>query len=120
MDGSIPRDGAVPGKRRGVRHFTSRHRFLNRAPISGGVPGEPRTDLYASLFIDNHAGTGGSRHRIWADARLFRPAKPGDSIVIYGIGFGEVTPPSAPGVIVAEQNSIDGLTIGFDNTPATG
>jgi uncharacterized protein (TIGR03437 family) len=49
----------------------------------------------------------------------FRPAKPGDSIVIYGIGFGEVTPPSAPGVIVAEQNSIDGLTIAFGNTPAT-
>jgi uncharacterized protein (TIGR03437 family) len=49
----------------------------------------------------------------------FRPAKPGDSIVIYGIGFGEVTPASAPGIIVATQNSIDGLTIGFDNTPAT-
>ena len=49
----------------------------------------------------------------------FRPAKPGDSIVIYGIGFGEVTPPSAPGVVVAEQNRIDGLTIGFDNAPAT-
>jgi uncharacterized protein (TIGR03437 family) len=48
----------------------------------------------------------------------FRPAKPGDSIVIYGIGFGEVTPPSAPGVIVAEQNTIDGLTIAFDTTPA--
>jgi len=49
----------------------------------------------------------------------FRPAKPGDSIVVYGIGFGEVTPPSAPGVIVAEQNRIDGLTIAFGNTPAT-
>jgi uncharacterized protein (TIGR03437 family) len=49
----------------------------------------------------------------------FRPAKPGDSIVIYGIGFGEVTPPSAPGVIVAAQNQIDGLTIAFGNTPAT-
>jgi uncharacterized protein (TIGR03437 family) len=49
----------------------------------------------------------------------FRPARPGDSIVIYGIGFGEVTPPSAPGVVVAEQNRIDGLAIGFDNTPAT-
>ena len=49
----------------------------------------------------------------------FRPAKPGDSINIYGIGFGEVTPPLAPGIIVAGQNSIDGLTIGFGGTPAT-
>jgi uncharacterized protein (TIGR03437 family) len=49
----------------------------------------------------------------------FRPAKPGDSIVIYGIGFGDVTPASAPGVVVAEQNRIDGLTVGLGSTPAT-
>ena len=49
----------------------------------------------------------------------FRPAKPGDSIVIYGIGFGDVTPASAPGVVVAEQNRIEGLTVSFSSTPAT-
>src|ERR1035437_4814169 len=49
----------------------------------------------------------------------FRPAKPGDSINSYCIAFGEVTTPLAPGIIVAGQNSIDGLTIGFGGTPAT-
>jgi uncharacterized protein (TIGR03437 family) len=49
----------------------------------------------------------------------FRPAKPGDSIVIYGIGFGDVTPASAPGVVVTELNYLDGLTIAFGSTPAT-
>jgi uncharacterized protein (TIGR03437 family) len=49
----------------------------------------------------------------------FRPAAPGDGITIYGIGFGEVTPSSAPGIIVAGLNSIDGLTIRFGDKPAT-
>jgi uncharacterized protein (TIGR03437 family) len=49
----------------------------------------------------------------------FRPAQPGDSITIYGIGFGDVTPVSPPGIVVAGQNRIDGLTIAFGNTAAT-
>jgi uncharacterized protein (TIGR03437 family) len=35
-----------------------------------------------------------------------RPAKPGDVIVAYGIGFGDVTPPILPGVIVGQSNSL--------------
>jgi len=49
----------------------------------------------------------------------FRPAKPGDRITIYGIGFGEVTPAWAPGIVVGQQNSIDGLTIRFGEALAT-
>jgi uncharacterized protein (TIGR03437 family) len=49
----------------------------------------------------------------------FRPGKPGDRITIYGIGFGEVTPAWGPGIVVGQQNSIDGLTIRFGETLAT-
>lgn len=49
----------------------------------------------------------------------FRPAKPGDQITVYGIGFGGVTPASAPGVIVTQQNAVPGLTVSFGQIPAT-
>jgi uncharacterized protein (TIGR03437 family) len=49
----------------------------------------------------------------------FRPAKPGDTIVAYGIGFGDVMPSFAPGVIVTGQNRLTNLTISFGSTPAT-
>ena len=35
-----------------------------------------------------------------------RPAKPGDLIIAYGIGFGDVTPPISPGVIVQQSNKL--------------
>jgi uncharacterized protein (TIGR03437 family) len=35
-----------------------------------------------------------------------RPAKPGDGITVYGIGFGNTTPPNPPGIIVSALNSI--------------
>jgi len=49
----------------------------------------------------------------------FRPAKPGESITAYGIGFGPVTPPLPPGVVVSAANSISGLAVSFGLTPAT-
>ena len=35
-----------------------------------------------------------------------RPAKPGDIVTTYGIGFGDVSPAIAPGVVVSQQNHI--------------
>ena len=35
-----------------------------------------------------------------------RPAKPGDLIIAYGIGFGDVTPSILPGVIVQQSNTL--------------
>ena len=35
-----------------------------------------------------------------------RPAKPGDLIVAYGVGFGDVTPAILPGVIVQQSNAL--------------
>jgi uncharacterized protein (TIGR03437 family) len=49
-----------------------------------------------------------------------RPAKPGDLIVAYGIGFGDVTPTILPGVIVGQSNALfKPITFSFGSTPAT-
>jgi uncharacterized protein (TIGR03437 family) len=49
-----------------------------------------------------------------------RPAKPGDLIIAYGIGFGDVTPFILPGVIVGQSNTLTNpVTISFGTTPAT-
>jgi virginiamycin B lyase len=49
-----------------------------------------------------------------------RPAKPGDLIVAYGIGFGDVTPAILPGVIVGSLNAlVNPITLSFGSTPAT-
>jgi uncharacterized protein (TIGR03437 family) len=43
-----------------------------------------------------------------------RPAKPGDGIILYGIGFGDVTPSILPGVIVGSGNTlVTPVTISF-------
>lgn len=48
-----------------------------------------------------------------------RPAKPGETIVIYGIGFGPVTPNSPAGEIVAGQNQLAlAFHVTFGQTPA--
>lgn len=49
-----------------------------------------------------------------------RPAKPGDLIVAYGIGFGDVTPTILPGVIVGQSNAlVNPITVSFGSAPAT-
>jgi uncharacterized protein (TIGR03437 family) len=49
-----------------------------------------------------------------------RPAKPGDLIVAYGIGFGDVTPSILPGTIVGQSNTlVNPVTIYFGTAPAT-
>jgi virginiamycin B lyase len=48
-----------------------------------------------------------------------RPAKPGDVIVAYGIGFGDVTPSILPGVIVGLSNAlVNPIAVSFGSTPA--
>jgi uncharacterized protein (TIGR03437 family) len=48
-----------------------------------------------------------------------RPAKPGETIVIYGIGFGAVTPVIPAGEIVTQTNQLSSnLQISFGGTPA--
>jgi uncharacterized protein (TIGR03437 family) len=48
-----------------------------------------------------------------------RPAKPGDLIVAYGVGFGDVTPSIFPGTIVSQANQlVSPVTFSFGSTPA--
>jgi uncharacterized protein (TIGR03437 family) len=49
----------------------------------------------------------------------FRPAKSGDIITAYGVGFGAVVPPIPAGVVVSERNALPGVTIRFATVPAT-
>lgn len=47
-------------------------------------------------------------------------AKPGDTIVLYGVGFGTVTPDSPAGQIVTQSNRLSGtFQAAFAGTPAT-
>jgi uncharacterized protein (TIGR03437 family) len=47
----------------------------------------------------------------------FRPAKAGDVIIVYGVGFGDVTPAISPGVVVSAQNSLVApVSVQFGNT----
>jgi uncharacterized protein (TIGR03437 family) len=49
-----------------------------------------------------------------------RPAKPGDTIVLYGVGFGPVSPSIPAGQIVQQLNALTTpLQISFGGTPAT-
>jgi uncharacterized protein (TIGR03437 family) len=49
-----------------------------------------------------------------------RPAKPGETIVLLGIGFGEVTPTLNAGTLVSEANTLaNPIEIRFGNVPAT-
>ena len=49
-----------------------------------------------------------------------RPAKPGDEIIAYGIGFGDVTPSILPGTIAGVSNTlVNPVTISFGSAPAT-
>ena len=49
-----------------------------------------------------------------------RPAKPGDVIVAYGIGFGDVNPAIQPGIIVQQSNTLlNPVTLLFGSANAT-
>ncbi len=91
------------------------------APSSFYVPGNP-PELVASkqylvaLFQDGatYVGNAGLIPGV-----PFAPAKPGDTITAYGIGFGSVTPPIPPGVVVSQSNSIPNFSVSFGTTLAT-
>ncbi len=49
-----------------------------------------------------------------------RPAKPGDLVIAYGVGFGDVTPSILPGTVVSQANQlVNPVTFTFGSTPAT-
>lgn len=51
---------------------------------------------------------------------FFQPAKPNDSILLYGIGFGATTPANTPGVVATGQELVNAdIQVKFGTTPAT-
>jgi uncharacterized protein (TIGR03437 family) len=47
-----------------------------------------------------------------------RPAKPGDTIILYGVGFGPVTPSIAAGQLAEQSNAVSGLQMSIGGVPA--
>jgi uncharacterized protein (TIGR03437 family) len=49
-----------------------------------------------------------------------RRARPGDTIIFYGIGFGNVTPNIAPGQVAQQLNTLTSpVTVSFSGMPGT-
>lgn len=48
----------------------------------------------------------------------FRAAAPGETVTLYGIGFGSVTPATTPGMVASGTSGIPNLTVSFGVTEA--
>jgi uncharacterized protein (TIGR03437 family) len=90
------------------------------APASFYLPGNPPEEVVGKQYMVALFGDGvtfvGNVGLI--PGVSFQPAKPGDSITAYGIGFGAVTPAIAPGTVASQSNVIPNLSISFGQTPA--
>ena len=84
------------------------------APASFNVGGK---QYVVAVFQDGSATYVGKTNLI--GGLKFRPAKAGDIIALYGIGFGPVTPDNPAGVVTTQSNSLKILPIfRFGQTPA--
>jgi uncharacterized protein (TIGR03437 family) len=80
--------------------------------MAGGKQYADATFGFQYLFVGN-----------FGTALPSRPAKPGDSILLYAIGLGDTTPSNTPGVIASSQvqEVVNAqVTVQFGSTPATG
>jgi uncharacterized protein (TIGR03437 family) len=95
----------------------------------------PRRSLAPGLLAPSNYSAGGTQYMIatFASDGAYvlntstgaafglnsRPAKPGDVIIAYGIGFGDVTPSILPGVIVQQSNTLaNPVTFAFGSANA--
>ena len=93
--------------------------------VSAAAPG---------LFAPPSFNVGGKQYvgAVFSDYRTFalptgavsgitsRPAKPGDTIILYGVGFGAVAPAIPSGQLVGQQNSLVApVQFSIGQTPAT-
>jgi uncharacterized protein (TIGR03437 family) len=86
------------------------------APPSFAVGGKQyAVATFAGAPALTYVGAAGS-----IPAVTLRPARAGDVITLYGIGFGAVTPASTPGTIASGTTAVRGnVTVQFGSTPAT-
>jgi len=87
---------------------------VNYAPFNFFVNGKQYAE--ATFGLSNHyVGTANLVPNFFP----FDPAKPGDSIFLYGIGFGDTDPPLPAGTLATAPDKIVApVTISFDSTPA--
>lgn len=121
-----PEDSATGGLAISVTncHGQSDWATLARQALAPGFLAPPNyaangTQYMVATFVSDpttyvlNTATGGSF------GLLSRPAKPGEQIIAYGVGFGDVSPPIPPGVIVQQSNTLNNpVTISFGNTRA--
>jgi uncharacterized protein (TIGR03437 family) len=93
--------------------------LAQKAPTAGGLLAPSSFNIGGKQYIAALHQDGyyvGASNLIAGVA--FRPAAPGDTITLYGIGFGAVVPSIAPGTIVSAANELPGVTIAFGSTSA--
>jgi uncharacterized protein (TIGR03437 family) len=116
----------------------------NGVPVvvtAGGVASDPVNvnvaDIAPAVLAPNSFDVGGKQYVVatfaTADSSLayvgpsgaisgvnIRPAKPGEVVTLYGIGFGPVSPGTASGTIAQSTSSItSNVSVQFGTTPAT-
>jgi uncharacterized protein (TIGR03437 family) len=105
---------------------TSAPAILTRSPVAPGMLAPPPelnpyftvggTQYAAATFGFQYLFVGSPNPDL---PGFFQPAKPNDSIVLYGIGFGDTTPAMTPGVIATGQEVVNAsVVVKFGSTPA--
>jgi uncharacterized protein (TIGR03437 family) len=88
---------------------------VNYPPFSFFVNGKQYAE--ATFGLSNHYV--GNSGLVAGFPYPFDPAKPGDTIFLYGIGFGDTDPPLPSGTLATGPDKINApVTISFDQTPA--
>jgi len=101
--------------------------FATKVAVSPGLLAPPSTFPF-SFFVNGKQyleATLGAQNVFAGSPNLvsnfpfpFQAPKPGDSVWIYGIGFGDVDPATPAGQIAGQDTIRAPLTISFDQTPA--
>lgn len=104
-------------------HATSSPVMFARQALAPGLLAPPNYTVNGTPYLIATFATDGAYVLSTSAGASFglnsRPAKPGDVILAYGIGFGDVTPSILPGVVVGQANAlVNPVTFSFGSTPA--
>jgi uncharacterized protein (TIGR03437 family) len=103
---------------------TSSPAMFSRRALAPGLLAPPNYSSNGTQYLVATFQSGGAYVLNTALGASFglnaRPAKSGDAIIVYGIGFGDVTPSILPGTVVSQSNQlVNQVTFSFGSTPAT-
>ena len=105
-------------------HATSSTAMFSRRSLAPGLLAPSNYSANGTQYLVATFQSGGAYVLNTALGATFglnaRPAKSGDVIIAYGIGFGDVTPSILPGTIVSQSNQlVNPVTFTFGSTPVT-